>query len=728
VQSNAAVGIRQWAIIAIGAVLTACGGGSGAAGGPAPVIESLSASPVWLTAGGSATISWSVSNATSVSLAPLGAQTGTSAHVTPTADTTYVLTATNANGSATAQVTIPVYPPPTVWFAPFPLVAPGDGSIDYLDLFQPGAPWTNAAAHVRVFKVYSAIWISGQYSNEQLNNMVTFLQQNHIALAMEWGPLLPGANGCGAGMDAFDGADALNIAQQIKSVGGVLQYIAFAEPLSGASLYSGTNACQWSPQQVARNAAAQVAQIRSVFPDVVVGDIEPVPDWGDSPDWLDPYLQWVDSWQKVTGTPLAFFHFDTDVNADWRPGDTALRLALAQRGIAYGVIYDGQLGQASDTAWVASAELHFTNRELYGSPPPDHVIFQSWDPNPQYLLPETDPGTLTYLIDRYFRARTELSASLGTAALSGQLSVAGTGAAIPETSVAAMLDPLAGSGQSATYSGSGVVPANTQFITFGIRVNPAECRLPTPAEFSVTTLTIDAGAAGVLSANFQNLGSWTIWNTTASVTQTAANQLSVVAQLGQTLWMNSPQLAFSGAGTAVTFSVSATVPTGSSGGGCAIVAFQDANQDELGRIDLALGPAPVALGSAQSGAGGSFALPLGAMPAGNFELWTTYAGSDSLWPAAAGIAVGTLPPLAIATASLPPATAATPYTQTLSATGGTPPYLWIGSGLPTGLAITSDGMIIGTPSATGTYTVSASAIDESAPTQVVHTTWQLVVN
>jgi hypothetical protein len=457
-----------------------------------------------------------------------------------------------------------------------------------------------------------------------------------------------------------------------------------------------------------------------------VGDIEPVPDWGDTPDWLDPYLEWVDAWQKVTGKPLAFLHFDTDVNADWRPGDTALRLALAQRGIPYGVIYDGD--QASDTAWVASAELHFTNRELYGSPPPDHVIFESWNPNPQYLLPETDPGTLTYLIDRYFRTRTELSASLGAAALSGQLSVAATGAGLPQASVAVVANPFTGNGQSVNYSGTGVVPANTQFITFGVRVNPAECRLPTPAEFSVATLTMDAGAAGVLSANFQSLGSWTIWNTTASVTQTAANQLSVVAQLGQTLWMNSPQLAFSGAGAVVTFTVSATVPSGSPGGGCAIVVFQDGNQNELGRIALALGPAPVALGSVQTGADGSFALPLGAVPGGNFELWTTFAGSDSLWPAAAGIAVGTSPPLAIATASLASATAGTPYTQTLSATGGTEPYLWIGSGLPAGLAITSDGVISGTPSASGTYTVSASVIDESAPTQVVHTTWQLVVN
>jgi hypothetical protein len=43
----------------------------------APVIERFSVSPVWLAVGGSAMSSWTVSNATSVSLAPLGTQGGT---------------------------------------------------------------------------------------------------------------------------------------------------------------------------------------------------------------------------------------------------------------------------------------------------------------------------------------------------------------------------------------------------------------------------------------------------------------------------------------------------------------------------------------------------------------------------------------------------------------------------------------------------------------------------
>jgi hypothetical protein len=47
----------------------------------------------------------------------------------------------------------------------------------------------------------------------------------------------------------------------------------------------------------------------------------------------------------------------------------------------------------------------------------------------------------------------------------------------------------------------------------------------------------------------------------------------------------------------------------------------------------------------------------------------------------------------------------------LSASGGTAPYTWTATGLPTGLSISSSGLISGTPSAAGTFAVTATARD-----------------
>jgi hypothetical protein len=79
-----------------------------------PVIQSFQASPTAVASGGTATLSWSVSGADTLSIAPgVGTVTGTSVQVAPTATTTYTLTATNAGGSSTSSVTVTVVQPPS---------------------------------------------------------------------------------------------------------------------------------------------------------------------------------------------------------------------------------------------------------------------------------------------------------------------------------------------------------------------------------------------------------------------------------------------------------------------------------------------------------------------------------------------------------------------------------------------------------------------------------------
>jgi hypothetical protein len=76
-------------------------------------------------------------------------------------------------------------------------------------------------------------------------------------------------------------------------------------------------------------------------------------------------------------------------------------------------------------------------------------------------------------------------------------------------------------------------------------------------------------------------------------------------------------------------------------------------------------------------------------------------------------------PLAILSSSLSTATNGAAYSQTLSATGGTPGYTWqLTSGsLPAGLTLTSAGSISGTPASTGTSAFTVSVIDNGSPSQ-----------
>src|ERR1019366_1467496 len=76
------------------------------------------------------------------------------------------------------------------------------------------------------------------------------------------------------------------------------------------------------------------------------------------------------------------------------------------------------------------------------------------------------------------------------------------------------------------------------------------------------------------------------------------------------------------------------------------------------------------------------------------------------------------PPVKITTASLSNGTESVPYSFNVTATGGTTPYNWSASGLPTGLTIDpATGIISGTPAlgTAGTYTANVTVKDSSNP-------------
>jgi hypothetical protein len=75
-------------------------------------------------------------------------------------------------------------------------------------------------------------------------------------------------------------------------------------------------------------------------------------------------------------------------------------------------------------------------------------------------------------------------------------------------------------------------------------------------------------------------------------------------------------------------------------------------------------------------------------------------------------------PLGVLTTSLGNATNGTPYSATLAAAGGTPPYTWsLASGaLPAGLTLSSNGTITGTPAGAGSSLFSVTATDASGRT------------
>src|SRR5580704_17374669 len=85
--------------------------------------------------------------------------------------------------------------------------------------------------------------------------------------------------------------------------------------------------------------------------------------------------------------------------------------------------------------------------------------------------------------------------------------------------------------------------------------------------------------------------------------------------------------------------------------------------------------------------------------------------------------------LSITTTQLPSAQAGSPYKQSLNASGGTTPYKWnLSSGsLPSGLTLSTAGMISGTPTISGTYTFGVTVVDSATKAQSKSVTYSIVV-
>ncbi|HVZ19894.1 MAG TPA: putative Ig domain-containing protein [Vicinamibacterales bacterium] len=88
-----------------------------------------------------------------------------------------------------------------------------------------------------------------------------------------------------------------------------------------------------------------------------------------------------------------------------------------------------------------------------------------------------------------------------------------------------------------------------------------------------------------------------------------------------------------------------------------------------------------------------------------------------------------IPPVQILSGALPAAVATVPYTQALTAAGGTGSYTWALSGgaLPVGMSLAANGVLSGVPSLAGTFAFTAIVADAADATRTAPGTFALVV-
>jgi hypothetical protein len=358
---------------------------------------------------------------------------------------------------------------------------------DYLNLFEDGSQWDSAAAKLKVFKIDWAF--IDRAPIEVLRKSFAALRQRGISLAWEMGAIPPGKD-CGSGTEGYADRTEQRIAR-VKEAGGRLDYIAMDEPFWFGHFAKTKNTCALTMSELASGVAKQLALVYAAFPDVKVGDIEPVV--GDAGDnFAGELFDWFDAFAKANGRPLSFFHADVNWESNGEEKLPAIEARLRAQNIRFGVIIDGDPSASSDVGWTNAAMGHLQKVVDIERLNLNDIVFQSWDDRPTRVLPETQAGTLTNLVREGSKPPARLALDIKRNAIEGQVT-APAGAAIDGAAVAVQAADLKGLEGFRKIAVTGVVPDGAVRALFGLRLGE-ECNCSGPIDLQIDKLTFSQSA------------------------------------------------------------------------------------------------------------------------------------------------------------------------------------------------------------------------------------------
>ncbi len=303
----------------------------------------------------------------------------------------------------------PSQPSTAIWFHPLPPdAAPVSGSTDFLALFQSNAAWPRAVAKTQVFGLYAG-WIT-QTSDQDLQSVVSFLNAHNMSIEIE-APALQALATCGSGVEGYvpygQSMQSFTLAylQRLQSFGAQVWYIKVDEPYYFGTVVSDPRSCHFSVDEVAAEVGQYVQVVHTVYPDAQVGDVEPIIATAYAPEVVTAMGLWHSTYQTVTGAPFPFFFADIDFsNPAWPTIVKQLEDNTRQNGMQFGIIYIGDQQDVSDAEWSGKVVARFQTYQGQNGGHPDYALFQSWQPHPQFCLPETDPTTFAGVLDTYLDA------------------------------------------------------------------------------------------------------------------------------------------------------------------------------------------------------------------------------------------------------------------------------------------------------------------------------------
>jgi hypothetical protein len=310
-------------------------------------------------------------------------------------------TATPAVAPTGGSAPGPLISQATIWIHPDPITEP-----DAVTMLNGVGQWPSVASHTAVFGMYTGMVIT--LGQSALNTAVAQLNADHMSIELE-APSLQATATCGNGVEGFAPSTQSLVAytttylNMLKTAGANVAYMKVDEPYYFGSISNEPGACQWPVAKVAQDVGQFTELVHSIFPNLEVGDVEPVIATAYGTDVTTALSQWHATYASVNGFGFPFYIADTDFsNPQWPAIDKSIEVATHAAGMQFGIIYEG-LNQTTDASWAAAVQSQYESYQGSGGNP-DFVLFQTWEPNPTHALPETNPLSLTGIVKGYIAA------------------------------------------------------------------------------------------------------------------------------------------------------------------------------------------------------------------------------------------------------------------------------------------------------------------------------------
>jgi hypothetical protein len=265
---------------------------------------------------------------------------------------------------------------------------------------------------------------------------------------------------------------------------------------------------------------------------------------------------------------------------------------------------------------------------------PDHLVIQSWHVQPSRVLPDTNPSTLTGLVNRYFGSRSRVQAEVTTA--SGGFFIRGdlaTNAGAPVSGVSLEVEAVPIDGVHQSLERIGTVPADVETAEVGIRLN-TEGGGPGAADITLYEVGYYEGGDDknrVADPSFGGLAGFGIEGTSVVPSDLdSGTMLRLTVSPDQEVNLGTNRFPVT-PGADYRLEVQAAIPGDSAQAGFAVVVFLAGT--EKARHILPLAPVPIPLAKVTTGPSGEFEVDVGGLAPGRYRLIIEYIGDLDHWPA-----------------------------------------------------------------------------------------------